>query len=290
VGRARINIERHKEGLGVDEKGKKIRMTLGDVLEVLEVSLEEVEDEAKSMERERDAETVFDGKLGAVQLVSEGDKLFFRTVTPLGHEKKATIIPIEAGSSIIARVKDLIGKGLAERDINQVLNIYGEKRGLKDEVIDQINRYYKGLRDGFSEEQAAELRNLGIDSSKLKVPIIKGGKQEGEVDSRKIVNTQNFRVSDIIGLAPDKAEVSDEDKKRYIQLSELYDNYGDDSRFKMNDTLMGRLQSLAAKARIKIDPNNLDAAFTALDDVYGTEETIEEVFKVSRDLLRKLLA
>ena len=295
VGRARINIERHKETLKPNKKGRRI-MTLGDVIKVLDASLEEVEDEAKGEAREKQASTVFDGKLGAVALVSEGDKLFLRTVTPKGLESVATIIPIEASSPIIARVKELVEKGISENDIKRVFNVYGERKGLKDEVISQINRYYEGLRDGFSKEQAAELEGLGIDSSKLKVPIAKDGKQKGEVDPKKIINTQDFRVSDVFGLLPDKADVTDAERRRFQTLKNNYDRQGRVSFFsglETNISARGLLLSLANSAGVQTSDEDYERIFKELEKIYGDPgevQNLEEIFNISEEQLRRLLS
>ena len=259
-------------------------MTLGDVIKVLDASLEEVEDEAKGEAREKQASTVFDGQLSAVALVSEGDKLFLRTVTPEGLESVATIIPIEASSPIIARVKELVEKGISKNDITRVLNVYGERRGLKDEVINQINRYYEGLRDKFSDEQAEELKGLGIDSSKLKVPIAKDGKYKGEVDPRKIINTQNFRITDVIGLFSDKADITDAEREAYKELKLDYQEFR--SQPKRQQGILRKLLTMSGKSNYEDAVAFLDKKYSMAEQG-GNTKRVQDMIKYWKDEKRK---
>ncbi len=283
--------EANKKAKAKDPNARSIRQrpkSRAEVIEILDLLYDQTIARAEKSEKESQAESVFEGNLEAIDLVSEGDKLFLRTSTSPGYEKIATIIPISTNSEIYRRVTELISKNSSEETIKGLLNFDSDKKGLKSEVVEQINRYYTGLRDGFTDdEQIRELEALGIDPSTLSVPIVKDEKKPnyGQPDPKKFINTKNFSVVKVHGLSD--VQVTDKQKSEYEKLKAQYE----DSMTTPNrqSRIRDRLVRLTGKA-IPADKDKYRQAIAELDKIYGIkDESLEEVFKVSRDLLRRLL-
>jgi len=238
----------------------KSAFTQEELEQILNNAEKEAVEKAFATEEESEQKNVYGGAIESIDLVSEDGEIYLRT-TP-SREGKTTKFPIDQEGKIatVARKALEMGKEDSESDLLKALNIFSEQGGLKNAVIDAIKAEY--------DRQSAE----GT------LPT----------ESRKIVNLSSFAVTDVSGLFPKELNVTPEQRQKYEELKTDYRDFaGQPKRRK------GILQQLLAMS----GKTNYEDAIAYLEPIYGqpavNEErdiNLEEIFSISEDELRRLLA
>ena len=238
----------------------KSAFTQEELEQILNNAEKEAVEKAFATEEESEQKNVYGGAIESIDLVSEDGEIYLRT-TP-SREGKTTKFPIDQEGKIatVARKALEMGKEDSESDLLKALNVFSEQGGLKNAVIDAIKAEY--------DRQSAE----GT------LPT----------ESRKIVNLSSFAVTDVSGLFPKELNITPEQRKEYENLKTDYREYA--GQPKRRKGILQRLLAMSGKT-------NYEDAIAYLEPIYGqpaiNEErdiNLEEIFSISEDELRRLLA
>jgi len=235
-------------------KGKKSAFTAQDLEQKLELSKKEADESFSASEREKKVKNAFAGNINSIDLVSEKGEIYLRTTPVKGNSTKFSLNQ-EGDIATAVREAQSIGKPSGESALLKALNAFSDvPGGLKDSVINIISvEYIKQMNTG-------TLPN----------------------ESRKKVNLSDFNVTDVVGVFDEQIDITPEEREKYKNLKLDYAEFA--TQPKRQKGILRKLLTMSGKL-------NYEDAIAHLEPIYGTkDESLEEVFKVSRDLLRRLLA
>jgi len=306
-------------------KGQRSAFTARELEFELEKSLREMEKMIESSKREKKVGNIYDGTISSIDLVSKDGEVYLQT-TP-SRTGKSTKFPLSQDSDIAAAVRDAqsTGRPNGESLLLRALNTFSSERngGLKDSVIQAVSDLYGKLQDA---GQLPDERHKKVDLSNFRVTDVSGvfdekidiSDAEREAYKELKLDYQEFRSQPkrqqgilrkllrMSGKSNYEDAVAFLDKKYSMaeqggntkRVQDMIKYWKDEKRKTGSGWWNGEKETYkkmiqgGPRVRTFRDWSNeeLQAVIDGLEGELNEVQSLEEIFNISEDELRRLLS